>query len=343
MMALLGLAGALGALWWAVFALKPYDLSHQQLSALYAHAGDAAPTPAAQLGPVERITVGQTAAWARSLRFASFDGDGVVGRIVYPADPSTPEATPQPRPVLPVLLALHGMGRTQARWWQAEFKGRPTLESTHLLAERALQAGHVVLALDARGHGERKDVQRPLISSELMRDLHLWGEREPYERMVVDTVKDYRVLLDWVEQQPQLDAGRVHAAGYSMGAQMALLLAGVDARVRSVAAMVPPHLGCTVAAVAPVSVAARLADVDVWLLTGDDDEYASASDNAALFGVLPGQGKQHLRFASGHVLPVDYVEQLQPWLKAAAQPQAGRARPSPDAAVSAAGGVCRAQ
>lgn len=312
MITLFGLAGFVGALWWALFALKPYDITPAALQARYEHA---APNVAAslatevQLGAIEPLTVGQTPAWSAALHYRSFDGDAVVGRITYPHDPRTPPGVAPS----PVLLALHGMGRTQARWWQAEFKGRPTIENTHRVAELALQRGYVVLALDARLHGERKDVQRPLLSSDLMRDLHVWGQREPYERLVIDTVKDYRVLLDWVQQQPQLDATRVRAAGYSMGAQMALLLAGTDRRVRSVAAMVPPHLDNKVAAVAPINVAPQLKDVQVWLLTGDDDEYASADDNAALFAALPGPGRQHLRFAGGHLLPAGYVEQLAGW------------------------------
>lgn len=312
MLTLFGLASALGALWWAVFALKPYDIPPDQLMLRYAHTSVSTPAPQVQLGTVEPVTVGGTAAWARSLRFSSFDGETVLGRIVHPEDPSRPGAAPAARPV---LLALHAMGRTQWRWWQAEYKGRPTIESTHLLAERALLAGHVVIALDARAHGDRKDPQRPLIARELLRDLHLWGAREPYERLIVDTVRDWRVLLDWIQRQPQLDAARVHAAGYSMGAQMALLLAAIDGRVHRVAAMVPPHLDRKVAAVAPATVAHRLQDVEVWLLTADDDEYASRADNAALFAALPGAAKQHLRFPGGHLLPAGYVEQLRPWLE----------------------------
>lgn len=322
-MTLFGVAGAIGALWWAVFGLKPYDISPSELTTLYAHAGTAAPAPQVQLGAAEPVTVGATPAWAQSLRYTSFDGAEVLGRIVHPTDPALPGATAR----RPVLLALHAMGRTQWRWWQAEFKGRPTIESTHLVAERALQAGHVVVALDARGHGDRKDPDRPLIARELLRNLHLWGEREPYERLIVDTVKDYRVLLDWIEGQPRLDATRIRATGYSMGAQMSLLLAATDARITGVAAMVPPHLGRTVAAVAPMTVAPRLKQAEVWLLTADDDEHASSAGNAALFAALPTPAKRHFTFPGGHVLPPAYVERLQPWLGAdrPVQPASGAA------------------
>lgn len=293
--ALLGGAALLGALWWAFFGLKPYAIDAAQMQARYAVSALA---PTVQRTPVP-------GAWAEDLRFRSFDGSEVVGRIVYPSDPATAV-----RP-FPVLLALHALGRTQKRWWQAEFKGRPTIESTHLLTELALRQGYAVIALDARLHGERK--QAGVMPSDLLEDLHWWGRREPYERMVVDSVRDWRLLLDWVQQQPQLDARRVQAAGYSMGAQMALLLGGLDARVHAVAAMVPPHLDDKVAAVAPRNALAGLAGKKVWLLTADDDDYASRAQNQALFEALPGPDKQHHRFPGGHLLPPDYVARLPGW------------------------------
>jgi len=336
MATLLSLAGVIGALWWALFALKPYEITLEQLSARYAHAAPTSKEGVMQLGAAEAITVGSTQAWAVDLRFASFDGAQAIGRVVYPTDPRQRNAT---APRWPVLLALHAMGRTHWRWWQAEFKGRATVESTHLLAERALQSGYAILALDARGHGERKDPDRPLIARELLTDLRVWGKREPYERLVVDTVKDYRVVMDWVEQQPQFDAAQIRAVGYSMGAQMALLLAGIDSRVGSVAAMVPPHLDNKVAAVSPYTVASRLASVEVWLLTAGDDEYAAQSDNAALFASLPGANHQHLIFPGGHVLPAAYVDRLRPWLTSAANTgMASSPQPIPAAPE---GGVAR--
>ncbi len=315
--ALTAAAAALGALWWLFFALKPYTIHPEQLQARYAHAAPDSQAGPVQLGSVEVVQVGDTRAWAQSLSFRSFDGALVLGRIVHPTDPADAAAADAAPGQRRVMLALHAMGRTQWRWWHGEFNGRPTIESTHRLAERALQSGHVVVALDARGHGDRKDPQQRLIARKLLRDMHLWGKREPYERLIIDTVKDYRVLLDWVERPSGLGAAQVRAAGYSMGAQMALLLAAVDARVRSVAAMVPPHLDAKVAVVAPSTVVSRLANVEVWLLTAEDDEHASPSESEALFVALPSTAKRHLRFPGGHVLPAAYVDQLQPWIAVA--------------------------
>lgn len=303
--ALLGLVVALGVFWWAVFELKPYHLSPEALQARYAHEAQTVGEWSVQTSPA---APGAAPGHAFDLRFRTFDGTAVMGRIVYPSDPA--RAT---RP-FPVVLALHALGRTHWRWWLPEFKGRPTLENTHRVTALALEHGHAVVALDARGHGDRKGTA-PL-SRELLRDLHLWGRREPYEHMIVDTVKDYRMLLDWVVRQPQLDATRISATGYSMGAQAALLLAGTDARVGAVAAMVPPHVDNKVAVVAPINVAPRLRATRVWLLTADEDEYASQGDNADLFAALPAVDKRHLRFPGGHVLPEAYVEQLRPWFDA---------------------------
>jgi len=145
--------------------------------------------------------------------------------------------------------------------------------------------------------------------------MHWFGKRQAYEQMIIDTVRDHRVLLDWLVTQPHLDAKRIRAAGYSMGAQGALLLAGLDERVHAVAAMVPPHLGNNVAVVAPINLVAGLRGKRVWLLTGDEDDEASPKQNQALFDAIPSQDKKHLRFESGHLLPQDYVEQLSDWFK----------------------------
>ena len=321
---LIGLAAAAAAIWHFVW-LKPYSITSTELQARYAYGSPA--STRAEITPVDARndaqsdaqsdsqsdaqtdaqTDARTDAHSVAIRLQSFDGALFWGRITNPSDPAL---TTRP---FPVLIGMHAMGRNHMRWWQAEFKERPTIEQTHRITQMALQQGYAVVAIDARAHGLRKMVDQQVRSA--MRDMHWFGKRQAYERMIIDTVRDHRVLLDWLVTQPHLDANRIKAAGYSMGAQGALLLAGLDDRVRAVAAMVPPHLGDNVAAVAPINLVAGLQGKRVWLLTADEDDHASPKQNQALFDAIPSQDKKHLRFRSGHLLPKDYVEQLSAWFQ----------------------------
>ena len=296
---LLGVAALIGVFWWSLFALKPYDVTPEQMHARYTH-GMSRP-PQAQLNPLGE----DSAVHGVELELRSFDGSPLSGRLLYPGDPAHADAP------YPLLIGLHALGRSHYRWWHGEHKGGVTVESTHRITELALQKGYAVLAIDARNHGVRKDPERNVL--QVMNGLHLWGKREPYEQMIVDTVRDYRLLLDWVQTQPQLDGSHIRVAGYSMGARMALLLGGVDARVGAVLAVVPPHLDDKVAIAAPRNAVFGLSGKKVWLLSADDDEYSSQADNLALFEALPTADKRHIRFAGGHLLPVEYPDALENW------------------------------
>lgn len=286
----------IAALWYGVFGLKPYSLSAEELTARYAYS----------LKQQVQLDLKELTPQSFEFTYPSFDGVTVNGRISYPQDPKTIQNP------LPVLIGAHAMGRSQIRWWQDSFKDRATFEQTDKITAMALAKGYAVVAIDARHHGLRKDPDLSLV--DIIDNLHWWGEREPYETMLVDTVRDHRVLLDWLEQQPMLDKNKIKLAGYSMGAQISLLLAGVDSRIKSVAAIVPPHMNSTTAVVAPLNVMAGLADNQVWLFTADDDEYASIKQNQQLFDALPNPDKKLFRFDSGHLLPADYVTKLEPWL-----------------------------
>ncbi|WP_127020240.1 alpha/beta hydrolase family protein [Rheinheimera mangrovi] len=284
------------ALWYGVFGLKPYSLSAEELTARYAY----------PMKQQVQLALKELSPQSFEFTYQSFDGMTVNGRISYPQDPKTIQSP------VPVLIGAHAMGRSQIRWWQDSYKDRATFEQTDKITAMALEKGYAVVAIDARHHGLRKDPNLSIV--DIIDNLHWWGEREPYETMLVDTVRDHRVSLDWLVQQPMLDKNNIKLAGYSMGAQISLLLAGVDSRIHSVAAIVPPHMNSTTALVAPLTVMAGLADNQVWLFTADDDEYASIKQNQQLFDALPNADKKLFRFDSGHLLPADYVTKLEPWL-----------------------------
>ncbi len=285
-----------GGGWFFHFSLTPYQVSYEQVQAHYAY------------------QAGNDLHWQQTkiednydeFTYQSFDGQIVNGRIKYPV---THANSTQP---MPVLIGIHALGRSQIRWFQDSFRTRPTITSVDKITQQALKQGYAVIAIDARNHGLRKDPNYSI--RDVMMDLHYFGDKAPYEALITDTVKDHRVLLDWIAQQPQFDPLRINVAGYSMGGQASLLLAGIDPRINNVAAIVPPHLDDKTALVAPKNVLIGLANNKVWLLTADDDEYASKQQNSMLFNLIPSENKKHFRFDSSHILPSNYVDDLTDWL-----------------------------
>ncbi|MEE2024828.1 dienelactone hydrolase family protein [Alkalimonas mucilaginosa] len=295
LLTIVGVAAALAAAWYSVFGLKPYTVTPTQLAERYSYS--MVQPMSMQLETTDNIHF--------SFSYRSFDGAVVNGQLCYPM-PLHDSQEP-----LPVLIGIHAMGRSQLRWWQASVNDRPTLEHTDKLAAMALANGYAVVTIDARNHGERKDPALGIAA--LYRNLHWWGQREPYEAMLIDTVRDHRVLLDWLTEQPQFNPTQIHSAGYSMGAQLSLLLAATDNRINRVLALVPPHINNTTALVAPKNMLAGLAGNPVWLLSANQDEYASKKQNSHLFAALPSPDKKHITFDGGHLLPASYMQILDDW------------------------------
>lgn len=107
MAGVLGLVALAAASWWALFALKPYDATPEQMRARYAHGVS---TP-----PLARVTpLGEdSAVHGVELELQSFDGSPLSGRLLYPGDPA---AADKP---YPLLIGLHALGRSHYRWWVA--------------------------------------------------------------------------------------------------------------------------------------------------------------------------------------------------------------------------------
>lgn len=236
--------------------------------------------------------------------FPSYDGSIIRGQLSYPKQVSQS---------YPVLIGVHAMGRSYPRWWTDSLKGRPTVTRVNEITQLALQQGKVVIAIDARYHGSRKVAERPLRS--IMNDLNFWGDKTTYQEMIINTVIDHRILLDWIAEQDDLDSSNIALVGYSMGAQISLLLAALEDRIAKVAAIVPPYIDDKTAKVAPKNVVDLLAEKQsVWLLTADDDEHASEDENNHLFELIKNGQKHRIEFEGGHILPAGYATQLTPWL-----------------------------
>lgn len=281
------------AIWYFFISLKDNPLSQQFIVGSYDY--PAVNTSTFELSELEPNSY--------KLSFHSYDGSLVNGQISFPLECNVR---------CPVLVGISAMGRNYNRWWVDSWKGRKTVTNVNELGRVALKNGYAVVAIDARYHGSRKDPDKTLAS--IMNDLHFFGDKSPYEEMIVNTVKDYRVLIDWLSANSRIDSENIVIAGYSMGGQISLLAASVDNRISSVVSIVPPSLDDKVAMVAPKNVVPLISASKLLLVTSDDDENASKAENKFLFDLIPTNDKKHYVFEGDHILPVSYVDSIEKWL-----------------------------
>ncbi len=123
------------------------------------------------------------------------------------------------------VLALHGHGPGKAEIVGLEPEDRHD-DYAHQLALR----GHVVLAPDHRGFGERRDWTPP---DKYHCDVNLVHATMAGAVPLARNLWDLRRALDLLEQHPLVDPARIGAAGLSYGGTLTLFVAALDTRVRA--------------------------------------------------------------------------------------------------------------
>ena len=278
--------------WYFFISLKETPISQQEFTSRYSYSSNSN----------LKLTFTQLAPKVSTFSYKSFDGAVVNGQISYPDKEAE---------TYPVLIGVPAMGRGYQRWWVDSFKGRPTVTQVNKITELANRKGYVVIAIDSRYHGKRKDPENTLRS--IMNKLHFFGDKVLYEQMIENTVLDLRVLTDWIEQEKNLNNSEINIAGYSMGGQISLLLGAVDKRINKIMSIVPPYIDDKIASVAPKNAVPLIATNSVLLVTANDDENASKKENEYLFSIIASAEKEHLIFPGSHILPDGYVNEISHW------------------------------
>lgn len=222
------------------------------------------------------------------IRFTSDDGQTVNGMIAYPKNKTTTK----------LALALHPMGIDQQFWWSDKSPLDAHKMTTHLLEQ-----GYTIISLDARQHGQRgRDGFGP---RELIARAHS-SEPRLYIETIIGTVRDYRIALNWAKQEFEPD--QVLVMGYSMGAQMSLLLASFEPSVNTVVAMVPPYVGSDTSPVAPRIHMNKISEAKVLWLAGTKDPHSGRLQTQETFDQISSSDKVISWFDAGHRLPPEYIE-----------------------------------
>lgn len=231
------------------------------------------------------------------LVYTAEDGERING-FTYISRETTEDA--------PLAVLMHPMAASSLYWL-----AKDNLMSGDKITSDLIRRGYRVVALDARAHGARLGNKNPVEFLEAVQR----GETNAYKAMISSTIKDYQLMLDdLLKKHP--NAKGVLAAGYSMGAQMATLLAAQDDRVTHLVTMVPPAVD-SVPELAPIKFAPEIS-VPWLLITADRDQFSTKEQNAALANSA-GRAPETKSFDSKHLLPSEYVETIYQWLDSLAE------------------------
>lgn len=259
------------------------DLDQAYLSHWFSY--DSAEAINLSLTPLQDDTIGERA----DIRFTSDDGQAVNGLIAFPKNKTSSSK---------LALALHPMGIDQQFWWSEK-----SPLAAHKMTDRLREQGYTVISLDARQHGER--ARENFGPRELLKRAHS-DEPRIYIDTIIGSVRDYRIVLNWAKNTFNPDD--VLVMGYSMGAQMSLLLASLEPSVNSVVAMVPPYVGSPTSPVAPRIHVKRITDASVLWLAGNNDPHSDRNQTQATFDQITSTDKTLTWFDAGHRLPPEFLD-----------------------------------
>jgi dienelactone hydrolase len=234
--------------------------------------------------------------------FRGAQGFLVPGYFELPSDADGP---------CPCVLLLHGWSGSKENWWQ-----RGNYVSGGNARQALLAAGFAVLALDAQCHGDR-------ISENDFAPVNHYVDENPaniprkgYFTQVdiyIQTTRDYRRAIDYLETRPEIDKQRIGVLGYSMGGTQTFLLTGVEPRVRAAVAVAAPAENSKWSAIAPQNFVRGIGQRPFLTIMGRSDPMCAVEHAEALQSLINSKTKEQIFFDAGHKLPADYVPRAVDW------------------------------
>lgn len=213
-------------------------------------------------------------------------------------------AVPQGTGPFPCVLTLHGLTGAKENWWEEGYI------SGLQMTRKLLAAGYAVVSLDAKYHGERYNEHMEAPGTIVFG--HDWGNRS--RDMMVQTVVDYRRLIDYLEERPDIDASRLGMVGYSMGGMMTFFLSGVDDRIDVSVACVTPYIPDQYSPMAPHQFAPHV-DHPTLTMFGNEDPFYTVESANYLTGLVQSSAKEMVMYDADHQLPVEWTDRALEWFQ----------------------------
>ena len=236
--------------------------------------------------------------------FRGVQGFLVPSYLEYPAEGKSP---------FPCVLLLHGWSGAKEHWW----KDGGYISGGNV-RQALLKTGFAVMALDAQCHGDRI-AQNDFAPVNHFVDPAL--EKHPRKGyftqrdIYIQTTRDYRRAIDYLETRSEIIASRIGAIGYSMGGAQTFLLTGVDDRVKVSVACCTPADRIKTSPIAPQNFTRGLGNRPFLMIMGRTDEMCSMEQANGLHVLIESTAKELIMIDAGHKLPVDYVPRAIEWIQ----------------------------
>lgn len=228
------------------------------------------------------------------------------------------------------IILLHGLGGSKEDW---VFPSLPFIDWTKNLTaikDSLLNLGNSILIPDAKYHGERSYELDFRPAEQLAATLSKSSEDANYfGTMISGTIKDIRIILDFIETNASTSSIKFSSVGYSMGGSLALMLNATDSRIKSVVACVPPlnlpekdlkdyalplKTVNKLKSITPQNYA-PLQQSPYLLLMGEDDNFYTKQEVRSFLSHSEITDKDLKYFDSGHELPPEFVQEVIWWIR----------------------------
>jgi pimeloyl-ACP methyl ester carboxylesterase len=226
-------------------------------------------------------------------------------------------------------ILIHGLGGNKNYW---VYPSMPYLQYTKNLTaikDSLLDLGFSLVIIDAKYHGERtyelsfrNPSYLPPQRSQNIDDANIFYD------MTVSTVKEVRLIMDYLEEVYKNAKIKFNLVGYSMGGAFSLILNGIEDRINCVVACVPPlsrpfseveelnwsnEVAEKMKAISPLY-AAKDQKSPVALLMGKTDFFIPEQEARTYYDEILIDDKKIKFYDSGHELPDQYIEDVINWI-----------------------------
>jgi uncharacterized protein len=199
----------------------------------------------------------------------------------------------------PAALLLHGFSSNKERMTQS-------------VGRALLARGVASLALDLPFHGERDGASGEIPYRNPLALVTAWRT----------AVREARAAIEWLSNQPEIDAARIAVLGYSLGGFLALMTASEEPMIRVVALAAAgdlpdttPYAALVRRAVDPLRAVRKLRGRPLLLVNGRRDTTTRPAQAERLFAFAE-EPKQLVWYEGGHWPPQSAIDAAAEWTTA---------------------------